>query len=185
MRDFRDSKAMARALREHLNVQKNLSLSVAESLELVARMFDLPNWNVLSARISVGDAGPASDDIALDEAIPVVRMFDVGKATEFYLDFLGFAEDWRGEIFPGAPLYMQVSRGNVKLHLSEHHGDAAPGGTTVVKMTGIEAYHSELLAKDYKYNRPGLEQAPYGALVMYAIDPFGNRLRFEEDAKRT
>jgi catechol 2,3-dioxygenase-like lactoylglutathione lyase family enzyme len=104
----------------------------------------------------------------------------VDKAVEFYCTFLGFAEDWRGEIFPGAPLYMQVSRGPVKLHLSEHHGDAAPGGAWVIEMTGVKALHAELIAKDYKYNRPGLEETPYGATVMQAVDPFGNRIRFSE-----
>ena len=44
--------------------------------------------------------------------------------------------------------------------------------------------HAELIAKDYKYNRPGLEEAPYGALVMAAVDPFGNRLRFEQEIAR-
>ncbi|MFT3729087.1 MAG: glyoxalase superfamily protein [Terricaulis sp.] len=123
-------------------------------------------------------------DINFLEVIPIIRMFDVAKATEFYVDFLGFSEDWRGEIFPGAPLYMQVSRGPIKLHLSEHHGDAAPGGTWVVEMKGIKALHAELNAKDYKYNRPGLQEMPYGATVMYAIDPFGNRLRFTESHER-
>jgi hypothetical protein len=71
---------------------------------------------------------------------------------------------------------MQLSRDGLMLHLSEHHGDAAPGGTTVVRTTGIE--------KDYKYNRPGLDIAPYGAKVMYTIDPFGNRLRFEREVPK-
>jgi hypothetical protein len=60
---------------------------------------------------------------------------------------------------------MQLSRDGLMLHLSEHHGDAAPGGTTVVRTTGIEKFHAELLGKDYKYNRPGLDIAPYGAKV--------------------
>ncbi|MBS0386796.1 MAG: VOC family protein [Proteobacteria bacterium] len=118
------------------------------------------------------------------EVIPVIRMFDVAKATEFYVDFLGFTEDWRGEIFPGAPLYMQISRGPVKIHLSEHHGDASPGVTIVVQMTGIKALHAELNAKNYKFNRPSLEEMPYGATIMHAIDPFGNRLRFTESHDR-
>jgi catechol 2,3-dioxygenase-like lactoylglutathione lyase family enzyme len=120
------------------------------------------------------------DDIKLLEVIPIIRMFDVAKALEFYCGFLGFAEDWRGEVFPGAPLYMQLSRGPIKLHLSEHHGDAAPGGTWVIQMTGIEALHSELIAKNYKYNRPGLEATPYETLEVHVVDPFGNTIRFTQ-----
>jgi len=179
MRDYRDAKLMARALRENLKA-KGVELSLAESLELVAKQFGYDNWNVLAAKIAAGEPGGADSTIELREVVPVIRMFDVAKAVEFYCDFLGFKEDWRGEIFPAAPLYMQVSRGAVKLHLSEHHGDAAPGGTSVVNMTGIQALHAELIAKNYKYNRPGLEETPYGATVMNVIDPFGNRLRFTQ-----
>lgn len=179
MRDYRDAKLMARALRENLKA-KGVELLLAESLELVAKQFGCDNWNVLAAKIDTGEPGAADGAVKLSEVIPVIRMFDVAKAVEFYCDFLGFKEDWRGEIFPGAPLYMQISRGAVKLHLSEHHGDAAPGGTSVVNMTGIKALHAELIAKNYKYNRPDLEETSYGATLMHAIDPFGNRLRFTQ-----
>jgi catechol 2,3-dioxygenase-like lactoylglutathione lyase family enzyme len=180
MRDYRDAKAMAQALRKNLKA-KDVSLSVAESLELVAKQFGFANWNVLAAKISGADEPAEAGAIQFLDAIPVIRMFDVAKAVEFYVDFLGFQEDWRGEAFAGSPLYMQLSRGDLKLHLSEHHGDAAPGGTTVVKTRGLAAFHAELQAKAYKYNKPGLEKAPYGAMVMFTTDPFGNRLRFEEE----
>jgi catechol 2,3-dioxygenase-like lactoylglutathione lyase family enzyme len=181
MRDYRDAKAMAQALRDNLK-NKNITLSVAESLELVAKQFGFDNWNILAAKVTdTGTRPKASKGVEFFATIPVIRMFDVGKAKEFYVDFLGFTIDWEGHIFEGAPLYMQLSRDGLTLHLSEHHGDAAPGGTTVVRMTGIEKFHAELLSKDYKYNRPSLDIAPYGAKVMYTIDPFGNRLRFEQD----
>jgi catechol 2,3-dioxygenase-like lactoylglutathione lyase family enzyme len=180
MRDYRDAKVMAQALRETLKA-KNVTLSIAESLELTAKQFGYDNWNVLAAKIKQADE---KDAIAFEGVIPVIRMFDVAKAKEFYVDFLGFQVDWEGEIFQGAPLYMQLSRGDLILHLSEHHGDAAPGGTTVVRTRNIEKFHAELKAKEYKYNRPGLDLAPYGAKVMYTIDPFGNRLRFEEEVAK-
>ncbi|PWE76714.1 hypothetical protein XF30_07925 [Bradyrhizobium sp. SUTN9-2] len=50
MRDFRDAKAMAQTLRESLNA-RSVSLTVSESLELIARLFGLADWNVLAARI--------------------------------------------------------------------------------------------------------------------------------------
>ena len=183
MRDYRDAKAMAQALRQHLKA-KDVTLSVAESLELVAKQFDCANWNVLAAKIGRSEPSAASDATEFLDTIPIIRMFDVAKALEFYVGFLGFKEDWRGEIFAGAPLYMQLSRGDLKLHLSEHHGDAAPGGTTVVKTRGLAAFHAELQAKAYRYNKPGLEKAPYGAWVMFTSDPFGNRLRFEEEIRK-
>jgi uncharacterized glyoxalase superfamily protein PhnB len=79
-----------------------------------------------------------------------------------------------------APLYAQLSRAGLKLHLSEHHGDASPGSTVFIWMRGIAALHDELSKKSYRHNRPGLEDAPWDARVMEVNDPFGNRLRFSE-----
>ena len=79
---------------------------------------------------------------------------------------------------------MQVSRGGLVLHLSEHHGDACPGSTVFVRVTGLADYHREITAKGYGHMRPGIERAPWNADVMEVIDPFGNRLRFNEDLPR-
>ena len=113
-------------------------------------------------------------------AIPIFRIFDMAKAREFYVDFLGFRVDWEHRFDETAPLYMQVSRDGLLLHLSEHHGDACPGSTAVVQTTGLGAYHREITAKGYRFMRPGIEVAPWNARVMDVIDPFGNRLRFNE-----
>jgi catechol 2,3-dioxygenase-like lactoylglutathione lyase family enzyme len=112
--------------------------------------------------------------------IPILRIFDVAKAKEFYVDFLGFTIDWEHRFDDNAPLYTQVSRAELKLHLSEHHGDACPGSTVFVWMRGIADFHKELIGKAYRYNRPGLEDAPWDARIMQVHDPFGNRIRFSE-----
>ncbi|MBA4095274.1 MAG: glyoxalase/bleomycin resistance/extradiol dioxygenase family protein [Rhodospirillum sp.] len=119
--------------------------------------------------------------IGFDQTVPILRIFSVDKAKEFYLDFLGFALDWEHRFADGLPLCMQVSRGALCLHLSEHHGDACPGSTVFVRMRGVEDLHRELTAKAYRYLRPGVERAPWGARVMEVTDPFGNRIRFNED----
>jgi uncharacterized glyoxalase superfamily protein PhnB len=120
-------------------------------------------------------------EIGFDQTIPILRIFSVDKAKEFYLDFLGFTLDWEHRFGDNFPLYMQVSRGGLRLHLSEHHGDACPGSTAFVRMHGIEALHRELAAKDHRYLKPGIEQAPWRARLMEVTDPFGNRIRFNED----
>jgi catechol 2,3-dioxygenase-like lactoylglutathione lyase family enzyme len=119
--------------------------------------------------------------IQFDGAVPILRIFSVEKAKEFYVDFLGFAVDWEHRFDSRAPLYMQVSRAGLQLHLSEHHGDACPGSTVFVRMKGIEIFHREITAKGYGYMRPGIEDATWNARVMEVTDPFGNRLRFSED----
>jgi uncharacterized glyoxalase superfamily protein PhnB len=112
--------------------------------------------------------------------VPILRIFDVAKAREFYAGFLGFEVKWEHRFDESSPVYMEVRRGDLVLHLSEHHGDACPGSTVFVWMTGIEELHAEVSGKGYRYMRPGLEQAFYGAKCMEVIDPFGNRIRFNE-----
>src|ERR1700692_3698650 len=97
MRDYRDAKAMAQALRDNLK-NKNIILSVAESLELVAKQFGFDNWNILAAKLTdTGTRPKAGAGVDFFSTIPVIRMFDVGKAKEFYVDFLGCTIDWEGQ----------------------------------------------------------------------------------------
>ncbi len=181
MRTFIDAKAMAKSLREALG-RKQIALSHSECLELIAKQFSFDSWNVLAARIAVqeGAAPVAPDGVMLEDAIPILRIFSVEKAKEFYLDFLGFKTDWEHRFGDNFPLYTQVSRSGLRLHLSEHHGDASPGSTVFVWMRGIADFHRELMAKNYRYNRPGIEQAPWDARLVEVSDPFGNKIRFSE-----
>ena len=107
-----------------------------------------------------------SEAPTLRQAIPILRIFSVDKAKEFYLDFLGFTLDWEHRFGDNFPLYAQVSRSGIVLHLSEHHGDACPGAATMIMMQGIEDYHRELTATNYRYYKPGIEDEPWGARVM-------------------
>ena len=112
--------------------------------------------------------------------VPVLRIFDIAKADQFYLDYLGFHVDWDHRFDDNAPLYRQVSRGALSLHLSEHHGDGSPGARLRVTMRGVRAFHEELAAKNYPYMRPGLETTPWNTLEIGVIDPFGSVIRFSE-----
>ena len=116
----------------------------------------------------------------LQRVVPILRIFSVEKAREFYLDFLGFTWDWEHRFGANFPLYAQVSRGEVALHLSEHHGDGSPGSGLLIFMTGIADYHRELTEKNYRFYRPGLEDAEWGARTVTVQDPFFNRLTFAE-----
>jgi catechol 2,3-dioxygenase-like lactoylglutathione lyase family enzyme len=112
--------------------------------------------------------------------VPILRIFDVQKAKEFYCDFLGFKVDWEHQFEPGLPKYIQVSRDGLRLHLSEHYGDACPGARVFVEMSGVEALHREVTSKGYRFLRPGLQDEFYGARSMEVTDPFGNRISFTE-----
>ncbi|GIN70179.1 bleomycin resistance protein [Bacillus sp. J14TS2] len=115
-----------------------------------------------------------------NEIIPILRVFDVKKLKEFYVDFLGFKIDWQHRFDENAPLYMQVSQQTCILHLSEHHGDASPGTSLRIGVRKLQEFHQKLLAKDYTYARPGMEKTPWGATEFTVHDPFGNKLIFYE-----
>jgi Glyoxalase superfamily protein len=130
MRTFRDAKAMAKSLRNALH-KKQIVLSYSECLELLAAQFALESWNVLSAKIDAEAADFQSlsekNTLKFESAIPILRIFSVEKAKEFYVDFLGFTIDREHRFGDNFPLYAEISRSGLKLHLSEHHGDASPG----------------------------------------------------------
>jgi hypothetical protein len=54
MRDFRDAKVMAHALRDALKT-KAVETTHSESLELIAKAFGYENWNILSAKINAAE----------------------------------------------------------------------------------------------------------------------------------
>lgn len=179
MRDFRDAKVMAKTLRQVL-AEKNTDISHSEALEIVATQFGYDQWNILSARIDAAGETPVTDvAIAIQPPIPIFRIFAIDKAMEFYCEFLGFTLDWEHRFADDLPLYCQVSRGGMLLHLSEHAGDASPGARAFVRIKGAAALQAELAARNYRYMKPGLRKQPWG-LEVEVIDPFNNRITFCE-----
>ena len=116
----------------------------------------------------------------LGRTTPVLRIFDLVKAREFYVDFLGFTVDWEHRFGEDFPVYLQISRDTCVMHLSEHHGDATPGARVIVATDALDALHDELSASDYVYAKPVVEPTDWGSRVMTVTDPFGNRLTFTQ-----
>ncbi len=87
------------------------------------------------------------------ETTPVLRVFDESKAKEFYVDFLGFKVEWDHRFEDGLPVYIEVSRGDVKIHLSEHHGDCCPGSAVRIETDDLVGLQEELTNKDYRFAR--------------------------------
>ncbi|MDK8180560.1 glyoxalase superfamily protein [Paenibacillus sp. UMB4589-SE434] len=115
--------------------------------------------------------------ILMKSSIPMLRIFDVAKAQEFYVEYLGFQVDWEHRYGDDFPLYMQVSWGECVIHLTEHYGDCCPGGGLRIEVSDIQAFHQLLHSRPYRYARPGLDDQ---ATEMAISDPFGNRLIFHK-----
>ncbi|WP_020410825.1 glyoxalase superfamily protein [Hahella ganghwensis] len=116
----------------------------------------------------------------LKSITPILRIFDEVKAREFYLDYLEFSLDWEHRFEDGMPLYMQISRDGIVLHLSEHHGDCCPGAAMRIEIRDIDRLHHALKQKNYRYFNPEIEEMPWGSRELSVRDPFGNRLTFTE-----
>jgi catechol 2,3-dioxygenase-like lactoylglutathione lyase family enzyme len=169
-----DAKAMARRLRAAMDA-RGLAASHSDTLELVAAQLGHRDWNTASAVLDRAPEGATR----FTESIPVLRSLDERKCRAFYCDFLGFAVDFEHRFAPHMPLYLGLVRGPVKLHLSEHRGDAVTGSALFVWMAGIEAYRSELAASETGFPVPEIIEQPWGREIGL-VDPFGNRLRFCE-----
>ena len=95
MRDFRDAKAMARSLRDALNV-KAVETTHSESLELITKAFGYENWNVFSAKIDAATPRPASTAGAPDPTLVQV----------LYCSFCGKSQHEVRKLVAGPAVYI-------------------------------------------------------------------------------
>src|SRR4051794_6908910 len=92
--------------------------------------------------------------------VPILRMLYVDATKRFYVDYLGCTVDWEDSAEGPGPICMQVSRGDLVLHLSSHHDDGTPGSAALVYTDGVAELHTELRGKAYPFMNPGLEDGP-------------------------
>jgi uncharacterized glyoxalase superfamily protein PhnB len=109
---------------------------------------------------------------------PILRSFDAHLMRAFYLDYLGFELVFEHRFEAALPLYCGLRRDACELHLSEHHGDASPGGALRIAVDDVDALAAELAAKNAPHNRPQVQAMPWGTRDFTVTDPFGNRLTF-------
>ncbi|MDT9594990.1 glyoxalase superfamily protein [Nocardioides zeae] len=165
----REVKDLARSLRGAL--APHVRLAHGQALDVLARAAGLPDWNALAARY----AGPG-----LGAPMPILRVYDSGLAHRFYVDWLGFDVDFVHRYDAAAPAFTGISRDQVALGLSEHHGDGTPGSVVWIPVRELAAYRAALLADPAAPLRPGIDRDAPGGPTMSVLDPFGNELRFCE-----
>ncbi len=113
--------------------------------------------------------------LEFSQPTPILRMFDVDKARDFYIGYLGFQVNWEHRFGDNFPLYLEIARGGCVIHLSEHHGDCTPVSALRIAVSDAASFHAELAAKTYRYFKPGFDPAENEVCL---TDPFGNRLIF-------
>ncbi len=169
------AKGMARALRADLAADGH-AVTHSRALELVAHAHGLPDWNALAAAPPTPPAPRPAGGVGT--AVPVLRVLDVATAYGFYRDVLGCRVDWEHRFDAGLPLYAQVSRDDLRLHLSEHPGDGASGAVLWVPVDDVAALAARVRERTGGRQRPGVDLDAPGGPTAEVLDPFGNRLRF-------
>ena len=111
----------------------------------------------------------------MPEVIPILRVEDARRAAEWYAR-LGFEIESEHRFAPGMPLYLFLRRGNNRLHLSEHKGDAHPGTLVYFYVHDVDG-----IAAEFGEN---VKEQPWAREVALA-DPDGNRLRIGERKEAT
>jgi catechol 2,3-dioxygenase-like lactoylglutathione lyase family enzyme len=103
-----------------------------------------------------------------EEVVPVLYVEDAARAVGWY-ERLGFRKEWEHQFEPGFPWFVSVARGNVRLYLSEHKGDARPNTLLHLYVADVDRVAAEFgLTVD--------EDGLAGREVDFE-DPDGNRLR--------
>ncbi len=113
-------------------------------------------------------------------AIPTFGISDYQTAFEYYISFLGFVIDWEHRFGQTDPVYMQISRNGLTLHLSENKRF----GTNVivfVETKKLNEFHKEIQNKTPTIKLPDILRTNWQTLQLEMIDPFGNLLRFNEN----
>lgn len=103
-----------------------------------------------------------------EQAIPILRVEGAAAVLPWY-ERLGFIKQWEHRFEPGFPLFVEVARGQVRLFLSEHEGDAHPEGVVYLRLNGIEAIAAEFGVR--------ADDTAWGTREIELRDPDGNRLR--------
>lgn len=115
----------------------------------------------------------------LGHPVPILRSFHEARTKDFYVNYLGFELVFAHRFADWAPLYMSVKLGDCVVHLSEHYGDATPGAAIRIPVDDVDAYMTELRAKEHGNSRPGApEPTPWGTREISICDPSSNRITF-------
>lgn len=103
-----------------------------------------------------------------EEVVPVLRVEDADRAVAWYVR-LGFVEEWRHQFQPSFPWFVSVARGQIRLYLSEHSGDARPDTLVHLYVRDVDAVAKEFAIPVDEDGLAGRE--------CHLVDPDGNRLR--------
>lgn len=114
------------------------------------------------------------------KGIPTFRITDYKKAINHYIDLLGFSIDWEHRFGETEPIYMQISKNGLVLHLSEN-ARFKTGVIVFVETKGIEKFREHILNTKIENVIPEIITTDWNTKQLEIEDPFGNLLRFNQE----
>jgi hypothetical protein len=113
------------------------------------------------------------------KGIPILRIGSYHEAVDFYVSFLKFRIDWEHRFNENDPVYMQLSKDQLILQLTENK--RFDGCSAVyVETKGLEDFAREIGTVKGKFEIPAITVTPWATLQLEIKDPFGNLMRFNE-----
>ena len=100
MRDFRDAKAMARALRDALRT-KAVETTHSECLELIAKAFGYENWNILAAKVEAAQSGTLNAAV-----VSAARTMVPEAGSTLYCSFCGKSQHEVRKLIAGPTIFI-------------------------------------------------------------------------------
>ena len=107
--------------------------------------------------------------------VPILRVKDARISARFYKEALGFEIDWEHRFADGFPLYLQISRPPLLLHLSEHQGDGTSAAEFFVRVPDVDAVYKAMLERGIEPATEPTNQQ-WGIRDFGVVDPDGHRI---------
>ncbi len=102
-----------------------------------------------------------------EQIVPILRVKSAAAAVPWY-ERMGFQKEWEHRFEPYLPAFVSIARGNVRIFLSEHTGDAPPDTLVYMWVKDVCAIAKEFQAQ--------VHEQPW-AHEIELRDPDGNRFR--------
>ena len=81
-----------------------------------------------------------------EQLVPIFNASDATETAKWYAR-LGFELESEHRFAPNMPLYAFLKRGDVRLHLSEHAGDATPNSLAYLYVDDVDSIAAEFNVK--------------------------------------
>lgn len=111
------------------------------------------------------------------KVIPAFRISDYAKSRAFYVKGLGFKVDWEHRFEPNFPIFLQITKDNMTIYLTEHSGDCQAGGLIHLFVPDVDRWYASLAGNAVLGHVEPPHNELEGLRMMTIVDPDGNQLR--------